>query len=178
MTIAIVYAAAFFAGFVVESRIDGSRIISNQRINHSLSIAIWAVIFSLLSIAASAAGSYWNFTAWNTTKEVLWSITVLALPMATCMALFSTGFRMGMNEIRAINRYYIAPGSLYDYVAISLIQGEFEERSVMNKLHWKRYTTDKAYENNIHRAGSLLYIVEAIAYVPGIAITTYFSING
>jgi hypothetical protein len=178
MTFAILFAVAFFAGYVVEAGIDGKRIVAHQRINHTASISIWTAIFTCASIIAASSGMYMNLTSWNTLHEVSVSLALLSIPVITCMALFSTGFRIGLNELRGLNRFYISPNSKYDYVAISFMEGEFLGQSAATRLHWHQYTNTIAYKENVHRAGSLLYLVEAIAYITGGTFTLYFTIHG
>jgi hypothetical protein len=178
MMLVLLYAIAFLAGRFVESKIDGKRILNHLKINHAVSITIWSVIFALLSLPAMRSSGYFELLDWNSARQWARSIAVMSVPLISCMALFSTGFRIGLNKIREHVVFYISPSSWYDYIAISLIEGEFVGRWIAKRMHWAKYTNDKAYKENVHRAGSLLYLFEAIAYVAGGTFTVYMSIHG
>lgn len=174
----LLFTIALFAGYFIEAGIDGGRIIAHQRINHTLSITIWAVIFGLFSLAAAGFSPYMGLTQWNTFGQVVSSVALLSVPLLVCMAIFSTGFRIGLNRIRGHSAYYISPSSWYDYVAISLIEGEFVGKWIATRMHWGKYMNNESYKENVHRAASLLYLIEAIAYIAGGTFTLYLTSHG
>ena len=92
----------------------------------------------------------------------------MALPMG---ALFSMVFRFVLNRLRGLDWRYVSPSSWYDWqfikVAQPIVLGTREEAI---KGHGWRYSTFDIYPDDIHRAGLLAYIAEAVVIVGAVLI--------
>jgi hypothetical protein len=90
--------------------------------------------------------------------------------------LFSAVFRYSLNTLRGLDWRYVSPSNWYDWmfiVADLSMQGRphwaYGKRNVAMKVHAAYFTPNnfvrQEYVNHIHRAGTIAYIVELVAFV-------------
>jgi len=86
-----------------------------------------------------------------------------AVPLAF---LFSAVFRWRLNELRKLDWRYISPSAWYDWMFLRCC-GFYGKSNQME--HWGRsYRTYHGWwRKQVHRAGTLAYIFEAVVFVVG-----------
>lgn len=126
---------------------DADAIADGRKIRHGLQ---WALR------AAWVLGWCWLFDAW-----------LLALPLAF---LFSGVFRLCLNRLRGLDVRYVSPSNWYDYLFI-ITQSRGARtlpKDLTEAAHPLSYAHGGVYTKDIHRAGTIAYVFEAVAYGVGL----------
>lgn len=121
---------------------DAEKIALNERIHH---VRQWFIRAALVVLVCLCAG-----------------LPLFAVPMG---ALFSSVFRFTLNRLRGLDWRYVSPSSWYDTMFIYPFQwtdwiGIDAERAIHGALYSD--ADDPTYRRDIHRAGLLAYIAEAV----------------
>lgn len=125
---------------------DAEAIAAGRKIRHGLQ---WALR------AAWVLAWCWLFDAW-----------LLALPLAF---LFSGVFRVCLNRLRGLDVLYISPWSNFYDMVMWTLHGGF----IPSPLNWEDYRAryfdgETKYTKGLHRAGTIAYVFEAVAYGVGL----------
>ena len=127
---------------------DAERIALNEKIHH---VRAWFIRAALVAAVCVAA-----------------ELPLMVVPMG---ALFSMAFRFTLNDVRDLDWRYVSPSSWYDYGylmatgAWSWKESRWTWRNWMamvSHTHWINYDLNPPYVQQVHRAGLLAYIAEAV----------------
>jgi hypothetical protein len=113
-----------------------------------LHVPRWLVRAALVTLAAVVFGEPWMVLG-------LWG-------------LFSAVFRYSLNRWRGKDWRYLSPSNWYDTAFIFLVDtSEWLGRKAEQDIHGVLYSAPDSgwYRKDIHRAGTLAYIVEVMAFV-------------
>lgn len=111
-------------------------------------------------------GAQWLFRAAVVTLVCyLLKCLLFAIPLGF---LFSAVFRYKLNKKRGLDWRYISPSSWYDWQFIRLTYAGCDgERDDAIEWHGRRYAELHIYGRDIHRAGTMAYIFEAVVFIFG-----------
>lgn len=121
---------------------DAEAIAAGKKIRHALQ---WCIR------AAVVLGACWLYDAW-----------LMALPLAF---LFSGVFRLCLNRLRGLDVRYVSPSNWYDRGFLWICGAFVYTDSAEDHMDWLGVSTE--YRHRVHRAGTIAYIFEAVAYVAG-----------
>lgn len=120
---------------------DAEQIALNERIHH---VRQWFIRAALVGLVCVCAG-----------------VPLFAVPMG---ALFSSVFRFTLNRLRGLDWRYVSPSSWYDWMWMGLSWHRHWRWGIdyARRTHATGYRMFGWYVNDIHRAGLLAYIAEAV----------------
>lgn len=147
--------ATIFTGLfaMICARDDAKQIAQHSKIRHGLQ---WLFRAALVTGVCYLTAKWW-----------------LAFAMA---GFFSAVFRAELNDLRLLDWRYISPSSWYDWQFIRLTHAGYDgQRDDAIEWHGRRYRELPGYFEDIHRAGTMAYIFEAVVFVFGLIIYSVYA---
>ena len=138
----------------------------------TLLLAVWSAVDDADQIAAGERlnkALQWCIRAFGVTAFcVACGLWWMALPMG---ALFSSVFRFDLNRRRGLDWRYVAPwSSLYDRVMFTIANQWYPEKAWAALLCSGYHRGYSEATKQVHRAGLLAYIAEAVMIVGAVLI--------